>query len=106
MASSTRSIRLFDDRAGVEAGHFLAGFNRDSIGFLFDAAGTGCKQLAVGGAACLKGGDMVREIGGDVVSQSRLTHDDRKQGAIDAFQAPDQIGFDLISDQPNGSPRA
>ena len=44
--------------------------------------------------------------GGDVVRQSDLAEHDREQRAVDALQPPDQIGLDLVADQPDRTPRA
>ena len=96
--------QLFDDRSGVEAGGFLAGFEGNAIRLALDQAGSCRKALAVVRAACLQRGDMVGDRGGDVVRQSDLAQDDRKQRAVDAFQAPDQIGLDLVADQPDRRP--
>ena len=63
------------------------------------------EEIPVGRAAGLQGGDMVDDRGGDVVSQSRLSHDDSKQRAVDTLQMPDQIGFNLIADQPEQTAR-
>ena len=97
--------QLLDDRAGVETGHFLAGFEGNAICLAFDLAGAGRELLAVGRAACLQLGNMVGDRSGDIVRQSDLTQDDRKQRAVDAFQPPDQVCFDLVADQPDRSPR-
>ena len=79
--------QLFDDRVGVEAGDFLAGFDGDAIGLLLDAAGARREQLAVGRAARLQRGDMVGDRGGDLVRQSDLAQ--RRWRAARCRRAPD-----------------
>ncbi len=49
---------------------------------------------------------MVGDGGGDVVRQSDLAQHDREQRAVDAFQAPDQVGLDLVAHQPDRTPGA
>ena len=98
--------QLLDDRAGVEAGCFVAGFEGDAVGLVLDQAGAGREASAVVRAARLQTRDMVGDGCGDIVRQSDLPQHDREQGAVDTFQTPDQIGLDLVANQPDRAPVA
>ena len=107
IASSTRSTSCSMIGAGVEAAGFACGL-RSAMRSAFCSIrpARAARRLPSARTACLQRGDMVGDGGGDVVRQSDLTHDDRKQRAVDALQTPDQVGFDLIADQSTGSPCA
>ena len=62
------------------------------------------EALAIVRTAGPQRGNMLGDGCCYIVRQSDLTQDDRKQRAVDAFQAPDQVGLNLVADQSDRMP--